>query len=343
MADKQIILYSARFDDHMDIIVDHLAKLGIEPIRLNAEEIPRDIRVSFEHHDNKSSSLIHVLNGDRTIRSSEVQSVFVRKPISYNFPEAWTRQEKLFAQNETEMLFRGVFSSFDCYWINHPVANESAGNKLEQLGRASRYGLRTPKTLASNDPVEVERFYQYCHGNIIFKVFSDPFLAFHERLNDQGAGEGESSEINSILVTRTTPVTKRMMASIGDIIATPGQFQELLDKKVDLRVTVIGNQLFAINIHSQDFEETTFDWRTSSLELRHSVAELPKELENRCFAFIKSYGLSFGAMDFVITKDDEYVFLENNPTAQFLAYDNFLPEPKMAEALCRCLLSGEDV
>ncbi len=63
-------------------------------------------------------------------------------------------------------------------------------------------------------------------------------------------------------------------------------------------------------------------------------------MAQQCLAFVKSYGLNYSAMDFIVTPDDQYIFLESNPNGQFAFIQMKVPELKMLEALAACLVRG---
>jgi glutathione synthase/RimK-type ligase-like ATP-grasp enzyme len=86
----------------------------------------------------------------------------------------------------------------------------------------------------------------------------------------------------------------------------------------DIRVTVVGEQVFPAKIHSQEFEETMVDWRKGeNAKVKHERIELPPEIEDKCIELTKRLGLHFGAIDFVLDRGMNYVFLEINPNGQW--------------------------
>jgi glutathione synthase/RimK-type ligase-like ATP-grasp enzyme len=105
-------------------------------------------------------------------------------------------------------------------------------------------------------------------------------------------------------------------------------------------VTVVGDSLFAARIHSQDDPRTATDWRDMSAEILYEPADLPPEVERRCLDFVHSYGLTFGALDLIVTPEGEHVFLENNPVGQFLFVEQLVPELDLTGAVARCLVEG---
>ena len=82
--------------------------------------------------------------------------------------------------------------------------------------------------------------------------------------------------------------------------------------------TVVGNQLFAVAIHSQETEETEIDWRRGpNLQLRHEVIYLPDDVAEKCIRIIKVQSLRFGAIDLVRDPDGKIWFLECNPNGEW--------------------------
>ena len=120
----------------------------------------------------------------------------------------------------------------------------------------------------------------------------------------------------------------------------PCFFQHHVRKAHELRVTVIGDRLFAARIHSQDDPRTAADFRDFSAEILYEAATLPPELERRCIQLVHSYGLTYGAIDLIVTPEGEHVFLENNPAGQFLFVEQLVPELRMCDAVAQCLIDG---
>jgi hypothetical protein len=53
---------------------------------------------------------------------------------------------------------------------------------------------------------------------------------------------------------------------------------------------------------------------------------------------VHSYQLNYGAIDLIVTPDNEYVFLENNPAGQFLFVEQLVPALTMSDSLARRLV-----
>jgi len=116
-----------------------------------------------------------------------------------------------------------------------------------------------------------------------------------------------------------------------------------LSKKFDVRLIVVGNKVFAFKIDSQSYEETSIDYRAGlelTQKLQHFVYEPPAGICTAAVEMVRHCGLSFGAFDFVITEEDEHVFLELNPNGQWL-WLQLATGVRISDAFCD-LLIGKD-
>ena len=99
---------------------------------------------------------------------------------------------------------------------------------------------------------------------------------------------------------------------------TPGIFQERVEKAYELRVTVVGSQIFAVKIDSQKNRDAQLDWRRALHNVGYAAVELPHAVEEKILAFMRTFGLFYGAFDFIVTPGGRYVFLEINPSGQYM-------------------------
>jgi D-alanine-D-alanine ligase-like ATP-grasp enzyme len=116
---------------------------------------------------------------------------------------------------------------------------------------------------------------------------------------------------------------------------------EHIEKAVELRVVVIGRQIFAVEIHSQHSPKARLDWRRAYSDLTYAVHQLPAQLEEKLRLFVRMFALQYSSMDLILTPSGEYVWLEANPNGQFL----WLSAPTglpMAEAMANLLMDPEE-
>jgi glutathione synthase/RimK-type ligase-like ATP-grasp enzyme len=191
-------------------------------------------------------------------------------------------------------------------------------------------GFAVPDSLIANRPEPVHRFREAAGGDIIFKTLASPFLGAEHVAPEDRIATGLA----------TTRITDEYLDLLDSVREVPCFFQNHVDKRYELRVTVIGDRVFAAKIHSQDDDRTRTDYRDFSVGIRYEATALPAGIERRCRDFVHSYGLAYGALDLIVTPAGDYVFLENNPGGQFLFVEQRVPELRMVDAVADYLIEG---
>lgn len=328
--DERVLIVTHAADVHADIVEAKLWDRGSKPFRINLDQFPRDFLIDLGYGPaGCAAALRHMPSGDE-LSLTDVAAIWARKPAKFAFGGGgMLAQEQAFAQSETEHLFFGLLYSLDCFWVSHPRAVRGALWKGEQLQRAARQGFRVPRSVITNSPEAVDRFRREVRGDIIFKAMSSPSLCAEDVEADDRRFPG----------LPTTRLTDEHLEAIDSVRLLPCLFQEYVPKRFELRVTVIGDRAFAAKIHSQQDSRTATDYRNFAVEIPYEPATLPADLESRCIGFVRSYGLEFGALDLIVTPQDEVVFLENNPGGQFLFVEQLVPELRMTDAVADLLFA----
>jgi hypothetical protein len=185
----------------------------------------------------------------------------------------------------------------------HPVTAR-AQQKLRQLRLAGRLGFELPPTVVSTDPDEVLDFVAR-HGRCISKR-ATPGLPMRD-----AAGAEVFRYTQSL---RPTDLLHADALRLCPVIV-----QAYVPKALELRATVVGQRVLTAEIDSQGTHRTRDDWRHYDLaHTRMTGHRLPADVEHRCVALTEALGLHFGTVDLVLTPDGRYVFLELNPSGQYL-------------------------
>lgn len=200
------------------------------------------------------------------------------------------------------MAIGGVLRSLSCQWINHPEKIVTADYKPYQLDVARTCGLETPATLLTNSAFAARQFFAEHPGGIIYKTLSGA-LVF-----------SESGEPLSIYTSR---ISLHDLEQEDCLRQTACLFQEEIPKELELRITVMGERVFAAEIFSQHSPRTQVDFRQAYTDLRYGIHTLPQTIHDRCLTLTKALGLTFAAIDMVLTPDHRYVFLELNSSGQW--------------------------
>lgn len=326
---KKVLIVTNSGDLHADLVEPLLASRGHHAFRLNLDAFPRDYQILQEFRNGQVCNKLRRLCDDAWLDCADVGAIWSRKPGQFSYlSDELGAQERAYAAQETEQALFSLFYTIDCYWMSHPLQLRGAGWKGEQLQRAARMGFRVPASIVTNVPEQVRTFKASLYGSMIFKSMSTPTLAADEVAPEERIADR----------LPTTIVDDDMMDSLDAVSQLVCHFQEYIPKAYELRVTVIGQRVFAAKIHSQDDPRTAIDSRAMSADIRYEATQLPSALAARCRDFVHSYGLQYGALDLIVTPEDEVVFLENNPGGQFLHVQQLIPELRMLEAIADKLI-----
>ena len=121
-----------------------------------------------------------------------------------------------------------------------------------------------------------------------------------------------------------------------DIALTPVYIQNYIEKKYEVRLTLVDNQFFGVKIIAGDL----IDWRKSYESNQYSIIEVPIAIKKQVANMMKAFGLHFGAFDFIVSKDEQWYFLEVNPNGQWLWLEKEL-NLKISDAIVDYLCGGE--
>jgi len=236
----------------------------------------------------------------RKIDLASIASVWWQWDQPAGFPAELAGEERRFAETESQLALAALTTIGNFLWINNPTCERAARSKPAQLFVAREVGFEIPRTIVTNDPDEVRQFVAAAKTQTIYK----------------GLSQARDLEPGKALFTGL--LTQERIANLDLIRLTPGIFQERVPKSHELRVTVVGTRIFSAKIDSQAHPKATLDWRPFLQDLQYEVVDLPREVEAKIFAFMKTFGLIYGAFDFVVTPDGRYVFLEVNPSGQYM-------------------------
>jgi glutathione synthase/RimK-type ligase-like ATP-grasp enzyme len=328
-----ILIVSDPLDGHVRLVEQRLRGKGARVARLDVGEVPRQVGVSALVEDG-SPTRIQARRERGDLDFGEVETVWFRRchPVKPD-PRLAPADQEFAAKEATAFVFSLAVALGDRFCVN-PIASGLATDhgkgKVSQLDVAVRHGLSVPRTLATNDPEAASDFLRSCREGAIYK----PFLA-PTRSEDNPDG---TKKWQSIF---TTKLDERALERLEGVRFAPCIFQELVPKKVELRVTVLGKKVFATEIHSQVNEKSSVDFRAhyDLGKTPYFPHELPDEVVARLLAVHADLGLVFGAYDLILTPEGRYVFLEVNQQGQFLWLEAQTGQP-LLENFCELLIQA---
>ncbi len=316
------ILIVTRSDDGpaAPAVYDAIATLGGQPVRFDTDLYPQHVRLSTRMVDGKIERLLVTPQGRFDL--NEVTAVWYRRFFAGGrLPDLGDLREP--SVNESRRTVWGTIAALGCFQLDPLIYVRKTDHKELQLKRAKELGLDVPKTLFSNDPDEVRRFFHDLGGRVVTKMQSS-FAVYRD---------GQEQ------VVFTNVVKPEDLEDLEGLKYCPMTFQEHLPKAVELRVTVVGRQAFAASIDSQQKEATSVDWRRDGIgligEWKHY--SLPKPVERALLDLVADFGLNYAAADLIVTPDGRLVFLEINAGGEWFWLQR-VPGLPIAEALAKVLL-----
>ncbi len=322
-----ILLFTVEGDAHLPPIARRLSARGaafrvVDPGRFPALG---ELRVAYGDAGLERCELL--LPGD-LIDLRTVTAVWNRRPVPPTADARMREDHRKVAEAASEAALGGAWSLMDCLWLpGPPQALERTELKITQLAIAAKLGIAIPRTVVANSPDEALEMYERTGGRMIAK----PLI--------RGAMPGRNHE-DRLAYTRV--LRRRDLKDLHTMRWSPLILQEYVPKRVELRVTVVGDEIFPAEIESQASSRSRDDWRRYDLAKtpyrRHT---LPADVAERLLAVVRAFGLCYGAIDLVLTPDGRYVFLELNGNGQWLWIEDLTQMP-IADAITSLLVRGRE-
>jgi len=224
-----ILIISHLADEHATRVLGYLGRADADALLFDTSRYPREISLDIGHRAGAPPALFAIVDGDRRDLAA-VRSVWWRRPQPFGLDEAMSdSDDRSFAYGECHAAIMGLWSCLDTHWVNNPEREEVAARKVYQLNVAAGLGLRIPRTLVTNDPESAATFIagEGARGTI-YKAFSATERAWRE--------------------TRLLRPEER--AHLDAVRFAPVIFQEHIRADIDLRITMIGDEIFPAEILS---------------------------------------------------------------------------------------------
>jgi hypothetical protein len=318
-----ILIITAAVDTLATHVEQMLRDRGAEVLRFDASDFPSRCNLTIGYRPGVPRYTLRI-NG-QTHRFDTVDAVWFRKPATPSAHPQIVDPEvrQVMEQDATEFL-ASFWDSLDCRALpGNPSAMKVAQRKASQLGLAQSLGFEIAPTIVSNDPREFLDLYRSVGGRLISKIIGA--LTLRSRLGTE-------------FMRYTTSVSTRDVMHAQSLQYGPVVVQAYVPKKVELRVTVVGGQVFAAEIHSQSSNRSRFDWRRYDLHSTpHRVHQLPEKVAQQCVDLVARSRLVYATIDLILTPDERYVFLELNSAGEYGWIESLTGLP-ISEAIADYLL-----
>ncbi len=296
---KKILIISRSGDAHLPFVTKHLQ--GEDVVLMNPSDVIFGHTIDFSFSKNGG--------GLRTFYKGEpldnVKSVWLRRPVLLadrmrDIP--LDDSYKPYIQNSLETHITMLAQAFPAAtWMSEVGNIREADSKLLQMRFATKLGFNVPDTLFASDGKLAKAFvnkHKICIAKTQSSIFPKNKLVFTKIIRDSDGLDYTHLNLD------------------------PYIFQQYIEPSYELRITVVGDKVFATKVFGKETDgvESGFrDWRFAHANdtFGAAAAEISPELEEQCRQLVKELKLQFGAIDIIVDKDKKAWFLEINPNGQW--------------------------
>jgi ATP-grasp ribosomal peptide maturase len=306
-----VLILTCPEDVTADMVVSVLHDEGVPVVRLDPADLPGRVALSAEYVQGDFDG--HLSVGGRVVTLSGLRSIWVRRP---GRPAAHADPPSEWLTAESEQALYGTLFCTGARWMNHPVAAAPARNKPWQLNIAQRSGFAVPPTLITTFP----------------QIASEFAARYRDLVVKPVSGIHPSDPPMALPTTRIEP-----NADFAGVMACPTLLQQHVPKRADIRLTCVGDEMFAARKASSDPDQV--DWRFADDGGAWVPVEVPARIAKAVHSYMSIGQLAYGAFDFAEDGDGTWWFLECNQGGQFGFVQLETGQP-IAEAVAAWLASG---
>ncbi|MFD1933150.1 MULTISPECIES: hypothetical protein [Nonomuraea] len=299
---------------------------GMPVVWWDPGEFPRESRITAAFGGTGGRRLL-LDTGARTIDLADVTAVWRSRPSAPAPAEAVADPaHRAYAAVQAELMLDGVWSLLPARWLPGRRADElRAHNKLFHLARAIELGFTVADTTFTNDPAELADAYEAAEGRLVAKQLTA------EAFRIDGAQHR----------AYTTVITRRHLTSRHRLRHAPVILQPYVDKSVELRVIVVGRRVFAAQIDVSASRMARDDSRHYDTDrVAYGPYDLPAEVARRCARLVADVGLTYAALDLIVTPGGDHVFLELNSNGAWGLVELWAGLP-VSDAIADWLMNGD--
>jgi glutathione synthase/RimK-type ligase-like ATP-grasp enzyme len=309
-----ILIISTKADAHIEPVTRHLDAAGMPWIRVNTEDIARNLELTVEPASGQGT--LRVRDSGREINLQAVRAVWYRKPEPVDVSHFELDQGALdYVESEFREILDNLFALLSHVpWINNPLKTKLAHRKMLQLQVAKKVGFSTPPTLVTNSADAALRFSEQLNSDLAIKSLGALCVT-------------ENTEAQTTYGLFTRRVSRAELEEVKDKVCNlPTTFQKFIEKRCELRVTCIGDKVFSCRIEARPGDLTADDYRFDAHNLNHVACEYPN-LHERIRAYMRELQINFACFDFIVPLEGEPIFLEANCNGQWLWVENLTGLP----------------
>lgn len=301
-----VLIVTCADDVHADAFIARAEQVHPEwrIVRVHTADMSTnwDFRFEFESSGRASATLV-VRDSRRQLSKPDI--IWWRKPDTPQPHPALSEPSAIdCSRQEYRELMHSLAGCFpSAVWINDYWRMAQYSSKLNQIEIARSHGLFIPETIITTSADAARSFAARFRQVIAKPLYFSGFVH---------SGQQYACWTNILTEADLHRLTDH------DLALAPIMIQRRLRKALELRVTVIGEEVFPCAISTSHDTVEGIDWRIKDVEqLPHRLVNVPEQISKALCGILRDMSLNFGAFDLVLDEDGSYYFLELNPNGQF--------------------------
>lgn len=307
-----IVVVSHPADDHATGVLDALDRAGHAATLLDTARFPKEATLTQAF--DTGAPRLRWTSSAGCVDLTQCGAAWWRRPQPYGLVDGLEPSAAGFTYSECHEAVSGLWALLDAHWVNPPERDERAHHKPWQLAEARAAGLPVPRTCITNHPEDARRFIEDIG---VERTVYKTFLASENQWRETRILRPD--ELQHLELVRVAPVI----------------FQEYVPAEADVRVTVIGDRMFAAAIRPRS-DGYVVDYRMDMDGATFEATRLPVETQAGIRTLMRRLGLRYGAIDLRRTAD-AHVFLEINPAGEWRFVEERTGQP-ITQAMARYLM-----
>jgi hypothetical protein len=281
-----VVILGGMDDEHTAYMLAYLRDRGTDAELLDSRWFPGGMTLT---HDPSGDAWALRLPNGRTLEPSQIRSVYWRCFNGVGRPNLPDADQAFIGVNDARSLFESLLIRLPVRWVNGWQAYQLHQTKPVQLAMVAALGVPVPATLSGNDPEAVRAFaarYPLC----IFKP---------------GQGGAHARHVTAAHLSDD---------NLRNLAYGPVTLQEEV-VGTNVRAFLAGDCVLACEVRSP-----ALDYRDTA-DPQIIPHRLPADVEGQCHAVARALQLRWTGIDFRLTPEGRYVFLEANPSPMFLGFE----------------------
>lgn len=309
-----VLIVTHRRALEVDGVIDKLRELNARVTRMNFCEFPGRNKFAF-------TPLMGMTRPSG--RESRYDAGWLHDTGAFSTARSLTGLDRDVSLRECSSFLRGYTLCTECNWLNDPKALEIASNKMFQLKTAADLGIPVPAFVVTNNPATARTFLRKYSPSIV-KTLGTGYINYGRRS----------------LKFYTRRVSELSDNFLEGLSSGPLMFQREIEKKREIRVTVVGSDCFSIEFDCSLVPDRYVDIRQINYEDYRSgfrKATGVKQIEAWSKAIVAKLNLSYAGIDWALDQSGSAFFLECNPLGSF-KWSEICGDYKITEAIAHNLI-----